>query len=389
MSLNIPLAWLQLTQEKIRFIVAIAGVTFADILIFVQLGVQNSLYQSTTLIHKNLQADLILISRKSTSLIYLKTFYRRNLYQFLGYDGVESVNSLYVGSADWRNPQTYKHRSILILGFDPEEKVFNLATINKEQLEQLKFPDVVLFDRYSRPEFGPIAVEFDKNGILNNEVNERKIKIGGLFSLGASFAADGTLITSDLNFIRLFKERNLEDIDIGLIKLKSGTDKLTISNQIKAHLPKNIQLMTLKEFIEFEESYWASSTAIGFIFGLGTVMGFVVGAVIVYQILYTDISDHLAEYATFKAIGCTDTYLLIVVFQEALIIAVLGYIPGLTISWGLYTLTQQATLLPIGMTLSMAVLVLVLTILMCFISGAIAAGKLREADPADIFNVLY
>lgn len=143
--------------------------------------------------------------------------------------------------------------------------------------------------------------------------------------------------------------------------------------------------MTHEEFAELERYYWATGTAIGFIFGLGTAMGFVVGIVVVYQILYTDVSDHLAEYATLKAIGYRDRYLLLVVLQEAMILAVLGFIPGYLVSEGLYALTRLATRLPIAMTLNRAVTVLVLTVVMCFVAGAISVRRLQAADPADIF----
>jgi len=118
---------------------------------------------------------------------------------------------------------------------------------------------------------------------------------------------------------------------------------------------------------------------------MGTIIGFIVGTVIVYQILYSEVADHLPEYATLKAMGYTQKYLLVVVLQEALILAILGYIPGFTFAIFLYDLARNATLLPIVMTSSRAVMVLVLTILMCFTSGAIAVQKLRAADPADIF----
>ena len=143
--------------------------------------------------------------------------------------------------------------------------------------------------------------------------------------------------------------------------------------------------MTLEQFIDFEKDYWAGSTPIGFIFTLGIVIGFLVGLVIVYQILYADISDHLPEYATLKAMGFTDNYFLGVVLQESLILALLGFIPGVVISLGLYSLAQGATMLPIVMTVQRAITVLILTITMCTLSGAIAIRKLRAADPAEIF----
>lgn len=143
--------------------------------------------------------------------------------------------------------------------------------------------------------------------------------------------------------------------------------------------------MTKAEFIEFEKNYWNSSTSIGFVFALGTTMGFIVGTVIVYQILYTDVSDHLPEYATLKAMGYTDQYLLLVVFQEAIILAIIGFMPGIVVAMFMYSNAAKATGLPIIMTVSRAIMVLILTIIMCVVSGTIAVSKLRAADPADIF----
>jgi putative ABC transport system permease protein len=120
-------------------------------------------------------------------------------------------------------------------------------------------------------------------------------------------------------------------------------------------------------------------------FGLGVMMGFIVGAVIVYQILYTDVSNHLAEYATLKAMGYKQSFLSKVVFEESIILAVLGYIPGFLLSEILYNLTRQDTNLPVVMTIDLAFFVLILTIIMCFIAGSIAIRRLKYADPADIF----
>ena len=213
----------------------------------------------------------------------------------------------------------------------------------------------------------------------------RRIKVGGVVELGASFGSDGNIVTSDLNFFRLFKDRKAGLIDIGLIKLKPGANPETVVAQLRQYLPKDIEVLSKQEFIQKEKDYWATSTPIGFIFALGTVMGFIVGTVIVYQILYSEVSDHLSEYATLKAMGYSQTYLLLVVFQEAFILASLGYIPGFGFAVFLYSIAKNATLLPIYMTVSRAILVFLLTMLMCFISGLISVRKLQAADPADVF----
>ncbi|MEH2139669.1 ABC transporter permease DevC [Nostoc sp.] len=384
MNQKIPLSWLQLTREKTRLAVALAGIAFADILMFMQLGFRDALYYSNVRFHNSLQGDIVLINSQSSAVLAMRSFSQRRLYKALDLPAVQSVHPIYLDFTIWKNPITGRPRSILIFGMNPETNIVNLPGV-QENLDKLKLPDVVLFDRSSRVEYGPIAANYDQGKTVTAEVRRRQIKVGGLFTLGASFGADGNLITSDVNFLRIFSNRQPGLIDIGLIRLKPGADAEVVTQELRKYLPKEVNVLTKQEFIDFERNYWANSTAIGFIFTLGTVMGFIVGTVIVYQILYTEVADHLAEYATLKAIGYTQNYLLMVILQEALLLAVLGYFPGIVFSLFMYSSARDATLLPVFMSFDRAVMVLILTMLMCIISGAIAVRKLRSADPADIF----
>ena len=383
---KIPLAWLQLTREKTRLAVALAGIAFADILMFMQLGFRDALFEGNVQLHKSLEGEIVLINPQSEALLSMETFSQRRLYQALAVKEVKSVHPIYVDFTGWKNPQTQKLRSIQVVGFNPKEHVFNLPGI-QQNVNKIKLRDVVLFDRGSRAEFGEIATNIDQGKTIITEVGGRQIKVKGAFQLGTSFGADGNLLTSDLNFIRLFNNERRKQglIDIGLIKLKPGANTEVVLENLRNYLPKDVKVLSKQEFIDFEKSYWASSTPIGFIFAFGTVIAFIVGTVIVYQILYSEVSDHLPEYATLKAIGYTQNYLLFVIFKEALILACLGYMPGFAFAIFQYKMASDATLLPIVMTGSRAVLVLILTILMCSISGVIAVRKLRSADPADIF----
>ncbi|BAZ50467.1 DevC protein [Nostoc sp. NIES-4103] len=384
MSSKIPLSWLQLTREKTRLAVALAGIAFADILMFMQLGFRDALYYSNVRLHSSLQGDIVLINTQSNAVLAMKSFSQRRLYKALDLQSVQSVHPIYLDYTSWKNPITGRSRNLLVFGINPENNIFNLPGA-QENLSKVQLPDVVLFDRSSRQEYGPIAAEFEQGKNVTAEVRRRKMKVVGLFTLGASFGADGNLITSDVNFLRLFNNRQPGLIDIGLIRIKPGADATVVTQELRNYLPKDINVLTKQEFIDFERNYWASSTAIGFIFTLGTIMGFIVGTVIVYQILYTEVSDHLSEYATLKAIGYTQRYLLIVILQEALLLACLGYIPGWMFTMLMYQKAREATLLPVFMSLDRAILVLILTIIMCFFSGTIAVRKLRSADPADIF----
>jgi putative ABC transport system permease protein len=384
MAMKIPLSWLQLTREKTRLAVALSGIAFADILMFMQLGFRDALYYSNVRMHSSLTGEVVLINSQSTAVLSMKGFSQRQLYKALDLPTVKSVHPIYLDYTSWRNPVTGLPRNILIFGINPEVNVFDLPGV-EENLSKIKLPDVVLYDSSSRVEYGPIADNFNQGEIVTAEVRRRRIKVGGLFTLGASFGADGNLITSDINFLRIFNNRQAGLINIGVIKLNSGADPVQVAQDLRMYLPKGINVLTKEEFIAFERNYWSSSTAIGFIFTLGTIMGFIVGTVIVYQILYTEVTDHLSEYATLKAIGYTQNYLLTVILQEAFLLAVVGYLPGFGSALILYSVARDATLLPIFMSYNRAIMVIMLTILMCFISGMIAIRKLNSADPADIF----
>jgi putative ABC transport system permease protein len=379
-----PLGWLQLSHEKGRLLVALSGIAFADVLMFMQLGFQAALYDSNTRLNRSLQTDIVLVSPQGRNMQDLSTFSRRRLYQAMDIPGVKSAEAFYSNVISWKNPQTRKETTIQVVGFNPNQSAVSLPDVN-QQLDSLKLPDAVLFDRGSRGDYKEAIAQVEQGQTVTTEVDRRTITIAGLFELGASFGADSVLMTSDQNFLLLFPRRDAASISLGLIQLESGYDPKQIATILKSHLPDDVRVLTHEEFIQFEENYWKSGTPIGFIFGLGTAMAFVVGVVIVYQVLSTDVNAHIKEYATFKAMGYHNFYLLGVVFEEAIILAFMGFIPGVILPLGLYRLAAKATALPIYMPMARALLVLILTIIMCAISGAIATRKLQSADPADMF----
>ncbi len=265
----------------------------------------------------------------------------------------------------------------------PVNPPFDFPEVNKN-LEKIKQLNKVIFDRASRPEYGPIPDLINQKGTIETLVNDQNIKAIGLFQMGASFAADGNILTSDSTFLKLFPNRKSNQIEVGLIKLNVGADVEKLKLQLKANLANDVRVLTPQEFAQTEKDYWGNQ-GIGFIFGIGVVVGFIVGIVIVYQILYSDVSEHLPEYATLKAMGYSDGYLMVMLMQEALIMSLLGFLPGMLLSMGLYQITFAATLLPIAMKIDRAVFVLTLTIIMCSFSGLVAMRKLQSADPADVF----
>lgn len=390
MILTIPIGWLQLARQKVRFCVALTGIAFIAVLMFIQLGFQDALYTSATQLHNNLQGELFIISNQYQSLTLNQSFSRWYLYQILGADEVESVSPLYMQFAKLKNSVTGLKSPIYVLGIDPFSNSLKLP-ISQEEFGLLQLPNMVLFDRMSRPGFGPIAEDFEQGKTIVVELFNYassigyKVKVGGLFSLGPSFGVDGNLIMSASTFFQIFPDRSGQNLDIGLIKLKPDANPQEVLANLSAKLPKDVIVITRQDFINLEKKYWKLRAPVGFVFQVMVTMVFVVGVVVVYQILYSNIASHLAEYATLKAMGFQNQYLLIAVFHQSLILAVFGYIPGFAISLGLYDVAKTATNLPIIMSIDKASLVLAFIILMCFASGFVCTNKLRHVDPADIF----
>ncbi len=380
-----PLGWLQLTHHKSRFAVAIAGVAFADILILLQLGFQGALFNSATRLHKMLDADVIIYSPQALNLTAMSTFPRRRLYQAMDVTGVQSADAMYVSPITWKNPQTREKKSLLIIGFNPDRPAFNFPEVN-QQIDRIKQPDTLLFDSKARGTYDKVIADIKAGKTVTTEIERRTISIGGLFQLGSSFGADGHMMTSQENYLRLRPRQSQSDVNIGLLKVKPGYDPKQVVATLTAYLPKSdVRVLTKESFIEFERSYWDKASPIGFIFNIGATMGFIVGVIIVYQVLSTDVNSHLKEYATFKAMGYSNGYLLGIVFEEALILALLGFIPGLAIATGLYQVVYLGTNLPIAMTALTASKVVAATLVMCILSGAVATSKVQAADPADMF----
>ncbi len=376
-----PIAWLNLIHEKTRLIVAIAGVAFADILIFTNLGFLGSLESTSSLVYEQIDADIYLASPQALDISTSRSFPIQRIYQVAGVAGVDRIMPMYVGYLQWRNPETRLNRGIFIFGINPSDPVFSLPEMRSPQnQEALNRWNTVLIDRQSRPEFGS-----QETGITT-EMGRRRVTIGGQFTLGGGLSTDATLIMSDQNFRRFFKRSPLNRINLGLIKLEPHVDATQTAAIIRQLLPPDVAVLTKQQIIKRDRDFWINTTSTGFIFGMGVAVSCLVGVAIVYQVLYTDISNHLKQYATLKAMGYRGRYLISIVIQEAIILALLGYIPGLAVSLGIYDLTVRAINLPMYMDLGRATYVLVLTISMCTVSGLVAVQKVLTADPADVFQ---
>lgn len=379
-----PLGWLQLRHRPLRLAVALLGIGFAVLLIMMQLGFRSALFESAVRFHERLNYDIALFSPDSVFIVRPEAFSIRRLYDTLGDADVASVAPVYIFPAVWKNPWTNQRRTILMLGFHPSDNILDAPGFDAHRY-LLRNQDTVLFDARARPEFGPVAKVLRDNGILYTEVNNRTVRVGGLFEMGTSFGIDGSLLTSDDNFLRLFPDRNRNDIQLGLVTLKHGADANIVRDRLRAALAHDVLVLTKADFVAREKDYWNRATPIGYVFAFGAIMGLVVGAIIVYQILFADVSEHLHEYATLRAMGYGNGFVSGIVLQQAAILGVLGFLPGLALAHFLYGRAAAATSLPLEVTSERVALVFALTLGMCALSALLAVRKVRKLDPAEVF----
>jgi putative ABC transport system permease protein len=377
------LAWRQMIFSRAKLLAAVLGVMFACVLVYIQTGFRDALYASVVLAPSKIDGDLFLIHKQTEAFWRTIPFARAELFRTMAHPDVREVIPLYMGLAPFKNPQDHTKRTLTIYGYDPQTHLMTMPEVIKQH-NFLIDSDTGLFDEASRPEFGPIPQLLGSGPVLT-EINDRGITLRGKFKLGGSFASDGNVIVSDSNFFRIFRGRGPEQVDLGVIRLKPGANPLQVQKSLNQRVTPDVYLFTFAEMKQHEFDYWQKNVPIGFIFGFGTIMGLVVGLIIVYQILFTDITAHLNQYATLTAMGYTFRQLLMVVIASSLILAVLGFIPGTMLSWALYQVAEANIFLPMPLPLSKMISIFTMILVMCILSGALAMQKLRSVDPADMF----
>lgn len=381
---RLPIGWLQLAHSKPRLIAAIAGVAFANLLVFMQLGILGALNGSTVAPYSMLRADIIISSTDGNTLTDGGNVARARMFQALGVPGVASAMPLFVGTLPFSMADGTSV-SLLAFGMAPSRPSFASPVI-ADAMRELELENTALLDVATRGV--PVSV-FE--GLLTGkpyafEVNGQTMTAVGTLEVGGGFLADGTLVLSDQTFLRFFAKRNSGAPTHILLKVDDTVSVQTVIERLRRVLPQDsVKVQSMEESANADLAFMSTERPTGIIFGFGVLIGIIVGIVIVYQVLSTDVADHLREYATFKAMGYRQSFFLGIVFEEAIVLAVFGFIPGLIVAIGLYAGLSAVTGLPVAMDATRAILVFLGTLVACTVSGAIATRRLAGADPAELF----
>jgi len=379
---SVPLAWRNLLANKPRLFRSASGIGFSVLLMLMQLGFEQAFFDSSLEVIRGLDGDILVQSIHKYQFATRDPFPRAVLDTAGKVPGVTSVRPLYVDWFDffWKNPFDGKVFLVRAFGFDPDQPVFSFPEVNANR-EKLKDANTVLIDRRARRFLG-----MDRDP-AEAELNDSKVKIAGSFALGPDFQSDGTVIMSDRTFASLLRgpAGNLSEVDLGVIEVSSGEDVAAVRQALSKALPNTVAIFTKPQLIEFERKFQADVSSAGPIFWMGTIVGFVVGMLISYQVTYTDLADQLPQYATLKAIGYRTGYLLRVVLEQAACNALAGWVPAWLVSIVLYYFIGRLALLPLRMSVNVTLVSLGLTVGMCLISAVFAVKRVIQADPAEVF----
>lgn len=376
-----PLAWRNIVHNKVTMLISIAAVAFAVVIMFMELGFLNGLYDSQTGVLEFFDADLVMVSGALHIFNAHETFPRSRLQQAAGFEGVRGAYPVYVEDvlSDLRNPETGIKNNLRVIGFDLGYPIFRPREVN-QLIERLRIPMTILFDEKSRRFVGPVRTG------TTTELADRAVKVAGTFDLGPDYAYDGNVLTSADTFLTLFPNQQRSDVFIGLIQLKDGASPDAVLRDLRRAMGPDVEVMKKSDIIAREKAKWQKSTPAGYIFTMGVAVGFVIGVFICYQILYTDISDHLPQLATMKALGYQNRDLVRLVLNQAALLGMLGFMPAVAMTFGLYSILTVITGIVTKLTFARVALVFILTLGMCFVSGLLAVRKALAVDPAELFS---
>lgn len=383
------LAWKQLTAKRVRFTTAMLGSIMSGTLILMQLGFLEGLYGAATALHKSISGQAVIINPASINILQMQPIPPESRSVARGIANIRSFSGIATSIVQWRSPIDGQTRGALMVGIrnmSNDAISFNKLNLSRSS-QSLDIIGSVLFDGESRPELG--KVEISDSTVIDGfkyAINGSRVNPVGTYTLGAPLCTDGTIFSSIETFnIVQASPGNPITVEVLTLQNKDSRSAAKTVAALNNALPEDAVAFTKQEWIDREIQYWDRSSPIGFIFRFGVAIGMLVGSIVVYQILHSDINDHIKEYATLKAIGYTDNFLTRITIYQGLFLASLSIPPAWMLAFSLLYFGKESTKVPLGNTPTHVIIVAVLAIVSSSASALIASRKLSSVDPADNF----
>ena len=388
-----PLAWKNLSHQPTRTAVSIGGISFAILLMYMQLGFLGAVGDTATNVYSRVPFDLVVRSPEYLHAYDPRSVDERVISIVQGVPGVAAVMPLDLGLAKWQHPTTGDFRPLAVMGVDLHRMALDLPEEVDRKLSLLRRPDHVFVDRTSRPDYGPANDrQFGPADIgRTTTINRQRVRIAGTFEMGTGLAANGAVLTSRAGFNRLMLGDQTNQVSMVFVKLTEGVTVAEGMQRVRQNLRRSggklgfVRVLDQPATIRAEQRRWYLQTPIGIIFAMGVALAVLVGGVVCYMVLASDVIAHLPEYATLKAMGYGGRFLAGTLLVQAFLLAVISLPLATAAALVLYRITSDLASVPIRMTLGWISLVSVLSLLMCSMAGMVALRKLAKAEPASLF----
>jgi putative ABC transport system permease protein len=372
----VSLARKNLLHDRLRFLITLAGVAFAVTLVLVQVGLFMGLLDKSTVTIAHANADLWVTSKNTPNVDFAHTFPETTVLRVRGVPGVERADNLIINFMNIQLPSGTEEGTLVYALED--FSAWNLPwDIREGKAADLKRGMYLLMDRSAERRFGPFAVgEY-------REVLQRRFKIIGSTSGAASFT------TAPISFMDYRNAQELTTLLRGkttyiLVKVANGASREAVAEEIRRRLPYN-DVYTKEAWASRSRAYWIISTGLGMNMGVTVFLGILVGIVVVAQTLYTSAVEHVKEFGTVKAIGGSNRDIYLILGEQALIAAVLGYGLG-----GLMCLLIRPLMarlfLNVLVSPQFAAAVFVGTVFMCLGAAMLSFRRVAGIDPALVFR---
>jgi putative ABC transport system permease protein len=372
---SIDLGVRMLFHQRWRLLSMSVSVAVGVVVVFVEMGLLQGILDSQALIATLVRGELIVMNKARTDLHRWDKIDAIRLAQIAAIPGVAKVMPVYEDHVSLRDPDDNRVRRIILFAFSPNDMPLNIGNPAKVSAD-LKMSHSFLFDRLSRPIFGDIKPGQDI------EIDKYPLRVSGLIRIGPDIVNDGNIVMSEGQW--LARSPDSKPI-MGVISVDPDANTDAVRTNILANLPDDIAVMTPQEAVKRENSATLKSTPIGLLFAAGMIAGIFIGTINCYQVLFTEVSDHLGQFATLKAIGFTQEFLQAVILTQAALLSGTGFAAGLILSAIADAYIASATMLPTQIHVMSASLVYLGTAVMCILAGWIAVGRLQAADPAALY----
>lgn len=372
---NVDLGIRMLLHNRRRLLSMSLSVAVGVVVVFVEMGLLQGILDSQALVATLVRGDLIVMNKGRTDLHRWDKLNSIRLSQIRSIPGVARVMPIYEDHVSLRDPDDKRVRRVILFAFSPNDLPLGIGRRAKVSAA-LKMSDSFMFDRLSRPIFGNIKTGQDI------EIDKHPMRVSGLVAMGPDIVNDGNIFVSDGQW--LSRQPDAQPI-MGVIRVARNANVDNVRTEILSNLPEDITVLTPDEARKRENSATLGSTPIGLLFAVGMIAGIVIGTINCYQVLYTEVSDHLQQFATLKAIGFTHRFLQGVILTQAALLSGTGFAVGVILSALADAYIGSATMLPTQLHFLSASLVGLGTVAMCFFAGWIAIGRLHAADPAALY----